>query len=185
MGQGFDDPLWQAWGKARPAPDAVHPWHPLVYHCLDVAAVGEALLRERADTLASLTAHLRSSPEPFARLFIFLLALHDIGKLSRPFEAKAPDVWWPRSLLGPRGTRPPRDPGHPGHPVTGAWLLRHDLESELAELFPQWSSSDISRLLAPFVGHHGKPVAAPEIAENRIAPRELFGQPCRDAARSF
>ncbi|WP_372694224.1 HD domain-containing protein, partial [Immundisolibacter sp.] len=28
------------WGKADPAYPADPKWHPLVYHCLDVAAVG-------------------------------------------------------------------------------------------------------------------------------------------------
>jgi hypothetical protein len=39
-----DPPLLQIWGKARPRDDAVNPCHPLLYHSLDVAAVGEALL---------------------------------------------------------------------------------------------------------------------------------------------
>jgi CRISPR-associated endonuclease/helicase Cas3 len=28
------------WGKADPKYEAEPKWHPLVYHCLDVAAVG-------------------------------------------------------------------------------------------------------------------------------------------------
>lgn len=33
------------WGKAQPLESSRGPqWHPLPYHCLDVAAVGEALL---------------------------------------------------------------------------------------------------------------------------------------------
>jgi CRISPR-associated endonuclease Cas3-HD len=110
-------PLWQAWGKARPASGAPNAWHPLIYHCLDVAAVGEVLVLQRADLLARFAACLGSSGEPMARLFAFLLALHDIGKLSRAFQAKAPEVWWPTGLLGLPGGSSPRDPGHP---VTGA-----------------------------------------------------------------
>jgi len=176
------DPVWDAWAKARPEPGASHPWHPLVYHSLDVAAVGEALARQHASPLASLAGRLDSNPEPASKLFVFLLALHDIGKLSRPFQAKAPDVWWPTTLLGARGGPVPRDPGHP---ATGAWLLRHGLAGQLAELLPQWSSSEINQLLAPFVGHHGKPVSDSEIAETRISPRELFGRPCLEAALAF
>lgn len=33
------------WGKADPAYPADPKWHPLVYHCLDVAAVGVEYLR--------------------------------------------------------------------------------------------------------------------------------------------
>jgi CRISPR-associated endonuclease/helicase Cas3 len=116
-----------------------------------------------------------------AGLFVFLLALHDIGKLSRPFQGKVPELW-PTSLLGQPDGPPPRDPGHP---VTGAWLLRRALANELAELFPQWSGDEIAHFLAPFVGHHGKPVPDADLAENRISTRELFGQRCLDAAPSF
>ena len=182
MGRDLDDPFWHAWGKARPAPEARHSWHPLVYHCLDVAAVGKALLRQRSDKLAGLAVHLGSDPEVIADLLAFLLALHDIGKLSRPFQAKAPDIWCPATLIGPPGGALPRDPGHP---VTGAWLLRRALASELAPLFPRWSGDEVGQLLAPFVGHHGKPVPGADIAENRISEREIFGGRCLDAARSF
>ncbi len=114
-------------------------------------------------------------------LFVFLLALHDIGKLSRPFQGKVPELW-PTSLLGEPDGPPPRDPGHT---VTGGWLLRRVLTNELAELFPRWSGDEIAHFLAPFVGHHGRPVPDADLAENRISTRELFGQRCLDAASSF
>ena len=36
------------WGKAKPETNSGPQWHPLVYHCLDVAACGRKLLE--ADT---------------------------------------------------------------------------------------------------------------------------------------
>jgi CRISPR-associated endonuclease/helicase Cas3 len=159
---------------------AAHAWHPLVYHCLDVAAVGEALLQMRSEMVARMAGRLGWSAEALIRLLVFLLALHDIGKLSRPFQAKVPKLWWPADLLGSLDGPPPRDPGHP---VTGAWLLRLALANELAKLFPRWSSDEVGHLLAPFVGHHGRPVPDADIAENRISPREVFGRRCLDALR--
>jgi CRISPR-associated endonuclease/helicase Cas3 len=73
----------------------------------------------------------------------------------------------------------------PGHPATGARLLRRELAAELAELFPRWPSDEVGQLLAPFVGHHGKPVPSADIAENRFSPRELFGQRCLAATACF
>ena len=38
--------LLQFWGKAQPrSPESGPQSHPLAYHCLDVAAVGDALMR--------------------------------------------------------------------------------------------------------------------------------------------
>ena len=97
--------LLQYWGKAQPKPEpgdaaALVPWHPLVYHSLDVAAVGQVLLRandrlglDGADTEA---------------LFCFLLALHDLDKFSKPFQAKAPQFY--PTFLGELPSLP--DPGH-------------------------------------------------------------------------
>jgi CRISPR-associated endonuclease/helicase Cas3 len=180
MARDLGRPLWQAWGKARPAPDAVHSWHPLVYHCLDVAAVGETLLHERPELLARLATRFGSNVEPFASTVVFLLALHDIGKLSRAFQAKVPELW-PEHLLGPLPTEPPRDPGHP---VTGAWLLQRSLAGELAPLFPAWSERT-GDLLAPFVGHHGRPVSDATIAQTRFSEREMFGGQAVAAAQGF
>jgi CRISPR-associated endonuclease/helicase Cas3 len=180
MARDLGRPLWQAWGKARPAPDAVHSWHPLVYHCLDVAAVGETVLHERPDALARLAARFVSDVEAFAKAFVFLLALHDIGKLSRSFQAKVPELW-PQQFLGPLPTVPPRDPGHP---VTGAWFLQRSLAGELAPLFPGWSERT-GDLLAPFVGHHGRPVSDATIAQTRFSEREMFGGQAVAAAQDF
>ena len=56
------------WGKARPNDPAGPRWHPLVFHCLDVAAVGEALI-ERHDGLArSLSGLLELPRDDMARL---------------------------------------------------------------------------------------------------------------------
>jgi CRISPR-associated endonuclease/helicase Cas3 len=160
------DPLLQLWGKARPAAQAGPRWHPLLYHSLDVAAVGERLLEARPSAVVQLAARLGWSAEALTRQVVFLLALHDIGKLSRPFQAKVVELW-PEPLLGPLGPAPPRDPGHP---VTGTWLLQRMLVSELAVFFPRWSAELIGDLLAPFAGHHGRPVSVAGFSERLPHP---------------
>ena len=43
-----DAPTLRYWGKATRETSGGPPWHPLVYHCLEVAACGRQLLE--ADT---------------------------------------------------------------------------------------------------------------------------------------
>jgi CRISPR-associated endonuclease/helicase Cas3 len=170
------EPLLRLWGKARPAAQDGPRWHPLIYHSLDVAAVGERLLEARPSAMVQLAARLGCRAETLTRLVIFLLALHDTGKLSRPFQAKVPELW-PENLLGRLGPAPPRDPGHT---TTGAWLLQRSVAEEIAPLFPGWGDRTAD-LLAPFVGHHGRPVP---VTDTR-SEREMFGGRVVAAARAF
>ena len=70
------------WGKK--GSDGSH--HLLIYHCLDVAAVGTALVK--ADPRLSDVFYqyplIKSNP----RLLPFLLVLHDVGKFSKQFQDK-------------------------------------------------------------------------------------------------
>ena len=100
--------LLSLWGKARQSDPGRPPCHPLVYHGLDVAAVGERLLELHAGTTARLAARCGWEPNSLRRAVVFLLALHDIGKIARPFQAKRPDLW--PAVLGPIDPRV-ADPG--------------------------------------------------------------------------
>ena len=75
------------WGKAQPAASTGAGMHPLLAHSLDVAAVSLLLPRRLTFGLTGQTLG-------------FLVALHDIGKFSRPFQAQAPE-YWPSGALGP------------------------------------------------------------------------------------
>ena len=77
------------WGKAQPLdPDRGPQWHPLPYHCLDVAAVGEALLTRHCGLRQSLLDLLGLPSEDFIPVLCFLLCLHDIGKFAQEISGK-------------------------------------------------------------------------------------------------
>ena len=83
--------IFSFWGKAQPH-DADGPkWHPLVYHSLDVAAVGHVLMNDWPE-MARRTTGLLGLPRPEGvQVIRLLLCLHDIGKFAMKFQAKAPE----------------------------------------------------------------------------------------------
>jgi CRISPR-associated endonuclease/helicase Cas3 len=163
----LSDQLRLFWGKARPIPGAQHPWHAVVDHGLDVAAVGAVLLRRRPAVSARLRALLGWPGDLLKTGVPALLALHDIGKLTRPFQAKVPELW-PVAALGPIPTDPPADPGHG---ATGLRLLLALEEHGDLALLDGWRPIEAELLLGAFLGHHGRPVAPDE----RLTDLELYG----------
>lgn len=160
------------WGKARPKLEGGIGAHPLVAHSLDVAAVA-VLMPQRHP----------SDIDP--RILGFLVSLHDVGKFSRPFQAKA-HAHWPVSVLGsyPLNDIPP--PG-PSHDTVGASVLSHALADRFATILPAgagrlvgWKSSDKLHLWRALAGHHGRP---PRIEDH--LPRSVFCTACQAAARQF
>ena len=72
--------FFKHWGKARPVAEVATSHHLLVYHSLDVAAVGAAWL-ERSRHLLQWMAQTAGLPVPALLDWLtFWLALHDIGK---------------------------------------------------------------------------------------------------------
>ena len=143
------------WGKARPVPEAKNLWHPVAWHGLDVAAAGLVLLHRKPALAKHLSPLLGLDQRRICSLVTAVLALHDIGKLTRPFQAKVP-ACWPTSVLGPPPVDPPADPGHGAAGMKLMMALRK--RGEL-DLFPEWPSSEVEAFLDLFLGHHGRPVA--------------------------
>lgn len=144
--------LFRYWGKADPAYSSEPKWHPLVYHCLDVAACGLVLLKSQPTWLATLVRLSGLSNMQLRDWVAFLLAIHDIGKHGDGFQSRCPD--WMEKLQGRKSNVPQN--------------IRHDtLGYELArDHFPDWlGRPDLAqrggRLLRPWLaavtGHHGKP----------------------------
>jgi CRISPR-associated endonuclease/helicase Cas3 len=77
------------WGKA--SKDGVS-YHLLVYHCLDVAAVGWILMDPSKPLCKNLAKTLDVDPTWLRDFFVFCLILHDIGKFSRSFQGLKPNL---------------------------------------------------------------------------------------------
>ena len=167
------------WGKARPCdPDRGPEWHPLAYHSLDVAAVGEVLLtgdRGFGECFSRLLGLPRENAVPLIR---YLLVLHDIGKFARKFQAKAPSHY-PKCF----GDDPATLAAHYDHGAGGLRLF--DVAAEAFKL-PEGASSRVWRpLVSAVTGHHGAP---PErrINESMITLRGSdFGPAGIEAAHAF
>ena len=162
--------LYEFWGKARPPDDEGPQWHPLVFHCVDVAAVGCTFLREQPLLTKRLATLLGIGEEPLVPLAAYLLALHDIGKFAKRFQSKVPHRL-PSCFGGER------DQKSYDHGAGGMLLFRHD-----PDLFGLRGDTPRSwlPLVSAVTGHHG----APPFAESPDL-QPLFGKAGIEAARLF
>jgi CRISPR-associated endonuclease/helicase Cas3 len=124
------------------------PYHPLACHLADVAAVALALWDDclPAQTKRALSAGL-ALPEDEARWWVaFLAGLHDLGKASRPFQAKY-DPDHAIRLAGTGLTATKAD--DPGHGIVTAAQLPAFLEA-------RGVGRKLARTFATVLGgHHG------------------------------
>ena len=77
------------WGKAERESGG---YHLLPYHCLDVVAVGSALLCSNAALRKKFTDITGLDESVVHRWLLLLLAMHDIGKYSESFQNLRPDL---------------------------------------------------------------------------------------------
>jgi CRISPR-associated endonuclease/helicase Cas3 len=124
--------------------------HPVVAHSLDVAAVATMLPR-RPDLSID------------GRSLGLLVALHDVGKFSRPFQYQAAE-YWPVASLGPVPAA--GVPSGPRHDALGYHMLRRPLAAHLNQVLPPevksrfaWDDASRGPLLRALAGHHGRPPA--------------------------
>ncbi|MCZ8146609.1 MAG: CRISPR-associated helicase Cas3', partial [Roseomonas sp.] len=156
--------------------------HPLVAHSMDVAAVATLLPRQHPSGLSG-------------QALGFLVAVHDVGKFSRTFQAKEPK-FWPAPALG---KAPAARPVGAKHDALGLYLLRKPLHALLDTALPPrvdgrpaWIDALRGPLLRAISGHHGRPPTMPDpdpgaeevcagclaaAADFIVAMHELFGHP--------
>ncbi|WP_051013828.1 CRISPR-associated helicase/endonuclease Cas3 [Pararhodospirillum photometricum] len=127
------------WGKARPKGKIGA--HPALYHALDVAACVEALLKADPGREALWAATLGVERETARAVAVCCAAVHDLGKLSAPFQIKVPALW--PSCLGQ-----PASPPSPSHDTAGWLWWQAKAPSEATSLAP---------LMRAAFGHHGEP----------------------------
>jgi len=160
------------WGKAAPAGEEPAK-HLLVYHSLDVAAVGTILL-ESHPTLLKRFARLMGLDEELAmRWHLWLLAHHDIGKFAAAFQRLRPDLF-PEEL-------PDRFRYSARHDTLGYLLWRDQLLEDVFPWLDAYSPLEeaLLTLLRTSSGHHGKP---PHDVEWRTG---WFSDEDIEAVRSF
>lgn len=140
------------WGKADLKCDGEPKWHPLVYHCLDVAACGQILLSRQPawlENLARLSGIEQAAQFSWA---VFLLAIHDIGKFGEGFQSLRHDLQ--QDLQG-RVARVAYDARHDtlGYALAiehlREWFGRDPQDMLEDDLLHPW--------LAAVTGHHGRP----------------------------
>lgn len=156
--------IFRYWGKADPSYPGEPKWHPLAYHCLDVAAVaavwwdGSPVIRRLF--LSAFGSTVLAQLRAWA---LFFVALHDLGKFDARFQLKAPEAAreaWPElnpcDVDGVRGF----DHGPFGYACalheTGDWI--HGTQEPEATARDAWCP-----WLAAVTGHHGELPSSPEI----------------------
>lgn len=152
MGGNRNDLIFRYWGKADPHYPSEPKWHPLVYHCLDVAACGQVLLQRQPAWLNTLTRLSGIEPATLPRWLVFLLAIHDLGKFGNGFQSLRPDL---RGEFRAEATHVGYDVRHDtlGYAALmehlPGWLGRPDLVERGGNLIRLWA--------AAVTGHHGRP----------------------------
>jgi len=149
---------YKYWGKAG---KEANSYHLLVYHCLDVAAVGWFLFNPEKPLCQRLAKQLKVESNWLQRWVTFCLSLHDIGKFATAFQGVVPDL---SKALVPANSRMPYTERHDslGFLLWQDVLSRRWLESggfnctanhsELAKLL-----RNIDSWMEIVTGHHGEP----------------------------
>ena len=166
------------WGKAQPRDPAQGPkWHPLPFHCLDVAAVGEVLLRHHKGLSSNLSRLLSLPQDQTVELVCFLLALHDIGKFAKKFQAKVPK-FFPKCFTDD----PARLATSYDHAAGG--LRLYNINQALFCLSGGIDSVAWRPCISAVVGHHGSPPEVP-FNDTVVKLKEDYGDPGFRAAEEF
>ncbi|MCY4012005.1 MAG: CRISPR-associated helicase Cas3' [Gammaproteobacteria bacterium] len=163
------------WGKARPHELSPRS-HPLAWHSLDVAAVADVLFRARRGPAQGVTRLLGWPREEANRILCYLLALHDVGKFAKRFQAKAPECFPQAFNEDPAGVVTSYDHGSGGL----AFFDAHE------SMFLGGIRSDAMAwrlMVSAAFGHHGEP---PRASPGAMADLRVdFGRAGLSAARGF
>lgn len=164
------------WGKAQAMSDAGPRWHPLVFHCIDVAAVGSQLLQADRSLSERLCGLLGLKEVDLAGLVPYLLSLHDIGKFAKRFQAKAPECYPSCFNDSPEA--------HQYDHATGGFEL-FEADSALFSV-PLRARRGWRLPLSAVTGHHGAPPKTDPLKRPKFATlRSSFGDAGIEAARRF
>ena len=193
------DAIFKYWGKARPNDSGGPAWHPLVYHCLDVAAVADVIFRANVGLRQALVKMLGLEENIVRAWLLFFTALHDLGKFAESFQGIQPEVFRELNLRTPGKHYTMR------HDSLGLLLWDESL-SELARKenwlgLPEandharrWEWSEgFGYWICAVTGHHGKPPSKTDRTGGNALLQHHFGSQdvevaavfCRRIARLF
>jgi len=151
--------MYQYWGKAPDKDSLIY--HPLVYHALDVAAVGQHLLQQQPQLCQTLANRLGLDTETFQRWHGFFLALHDLGKFSYRFQNLRPDLYHHLQQQSSQDNYTIR------HDSLGYFIWQQQIadiafEQDYFNLqIDHWDQDDWDDIFNPWMrsvtGHHGQP----------------------------
>jgi CRISPR-associated endonuclease/helicase Cas3 len=145
---------YRYWGKAEKDGDK---YHLLVYHCLDVVAVGHALLLSNPALLNKFATITGLEGIICLRWLLKCLALHDIGKFSETFQNLRPDLL--RKLQGITSKKEYTT----RHDSLGNLFLKSYLENgnplfhDIPDGSPDEWQDVIMATVRAYTGHHGVP----------------------------
>jgi CRISPR-associated endonuclease/helicase Cas3 len=154
----LDDRLLRCWGKTGASE---HDFHPALYHMLDVAHVAHQLLSPAASPRWRLVLAdaLHADQATLQEWLPWIVALHDIGKLSVPFQAQNATQ---RARMISEGFAFPNPPAGIGldlhHTLLGRITLKNELDMGLPDDL-------LTAILEMISGHHG--VFAQDTKSNR------------------
>lgn len=138
--------VFRYWGKAATDHAGEPIWHLLVFHCLDVAAVGWVLMDPERALCRRLAALLQVDPEWLQHWLAFCLMLHDIGKFARAFQNLVPDL--SPDLVAYQG----RCVYQLRHDSLGYLLWKKRLKNVLGQ-----GPANVDPWMEVVFGHHGHP----------------------------
>ena len=154
------------WGKTRKIQekgfsDDVVDYHLLAYHSLDVAAMGHVLLKNHSAYINHFLKLTGLDRKEFEKWFVFLLALHDLGKFSESFQNLSPSTLKTLQQCESNRNYILR------HDSLGWFIWQNHIKKEFQELeiIPQATGSKrraalpqpIDYWIGAIIGHHGKP----------------------------
>lgn len=147
---------YKYWGKAKKLENGTYDYHLLPYHCLDVAAVGEVMLKTIPSFLETVANVFKCSTESFSEWFLFFLSMHDIGKFSVRFQNLCPDI------LEELQSKKSDDPYYPRHDQLGLEAYnKYIFDLLYNEYFTDIEKTKVETFLETFtfcfLGHHGVP----------------------------
>jgi len=168
--------IYHYWGKAKNNEET--SCHLLVYHCLDVAAVGDVLLNCDYELKNSFCNALGLPDKLFHSLVKFFLSVHDIGKFSEAFQGLRPDIYLKYS----------------GNTAKLKYKCRHDTLGYAVwkNLWKQMKkqgflgaltiskplSKNFDLFIQVFAGHHGKPPEHEKYPEHFLNENDFQAVDC-------